>query len=97
MLSPKGPRDSLGITVAGGVGSPHGDVPVFIATMDADGPAAKTQQLQVGSGDEHMPVCVCAYCGDYVCPLHYGDKSVIVITWFVTNCPGYKTISTHEG
>uniref|UniRef100_A0A671Y632 PDZ domain-containing protein n=1 Tax=Sparus aurata TaxID=8175 RepID=A0A671Y632_SPAAU len=45
----QGPRDSLGITVAGGVGSPHGDVPVFIATMDADGPAAKTQQLQVGS------------------------------------------------
>ncbi|XP_036971893.1 multiple PDZ domain protein isoform X2 [Acanthopagrus latus] len=44
----KGPHDSLGITVAGGVGSPHGNVPVFIATLDADGPAAKTQQLQTG-------------------------------------------------
>ncbi|XP_073322064.1 multiple PDZ domain protein [Pagrus major] len=44
----KGPRDSLGITVAGGVGSPHGNVPLFIATMDADGLAAKTQQLQTG-------------------------------------------------
>ncbi|XP_070770237.1 multiple PDZ domain protein [Enoplosus armatus] len=44
----KGPCDSLGISVAGGVGSPHGNVPLFIATMDTDGLAAKTQQLQTG-------------------------------------------------
>uniref|UniRef100_A0A672I3A8 PDZ domain-containing protein n=1 Tax=Salarias fasciatus TaxID=181472 RepID=A0A672I3A8_SALFA len=43
-----GPCDSLGISVAGGVGSPHGNVPLFIATMDTDGLAAKTQKLQVG-------------------------------------------------
>ncbi|XP_037114953.1 multiple PDZ domain protein isoform X2 [Syngnathus acus] len=44
----KGPRDSLGITLAGGVGSPHGNVPLFIATMDTSGSAAKTQQLKLG-------------------------------------------------
>uniref|UniRef100_A0A3B4TFP0 PDZ domain-containing protein n=1 Tax=Seriola dumerili TaxID=41447 RepID=A0A3B4TFP0_SERDU len=38
-----GPCDSLGICVAGGVGSPHGNVPLFIATMDTNGLAAKTQ------------------------------------------------------
>ncbi|XP_030003046.1 multiple PDZ domain protein isoform X2 [Sphaeramia orbicularis] len=45
----KGPCDSLGISVAGGVGSPHGNVPLFIATMDTNGLAAKTQQLQTGN------------------------------------------------
>ncbi|XP_041641247.1 multiple PDZ domain protein [Cheilinus undulatus] len=44
----KGPFDSLGISVAGGVGSPHDNVPLFIATMDTNGLAAKTQQLQTG-------------------------------------------------
>ncbi|XP_047431060.1 multiple PDZ domain protein [Mugil cephalus] len=44
----KGPSDSLGISVAGGVGSPHGNVPLFIATMDTNGLAAKTQKLQTG-------------------------------------------------
>lgn len=44
----KGPCDSLGISVAGGVGSPHDNVPLFIATMDTNGLAAKTQQLQTG-------------------------------------------------
>ncbi|XP_029910798.1 multiple PDZ domain protein [Myripristis murdjan] len=44
----KGACDSLGISVAGGVGSPHGNVPLFIAAMDTDGLAAKTHQLQTG-------------------------------------------------
>ncbi|XP_005747077.1 multiple PDZ domain protein isoform X1 [Pundamilia nyererei] len=44
----KGPYDSLGISVAGGVGSPHGNLPLFIATMDTNGLAAKTQKLQTG-------------------------------------------------
>nr|XP_020452813.1 multiple PDZ domain protein-like isoform X2 [Monopterus albus] len=44
----KGPCDSLGISLAGGVGSPHGNIPLFIATMDTNGLAAKTQQLQIG-------------------------------------------------
>ncbi|XP_074486314.1 multiple PDZ domain protein isoform X2 [Sebastes fasciatus] len=42
----KGPCGSLGISVAGGVGSPHDNVPLFIAAMDTNGLAAKTQQLQ---------------------------------------------------
>ncbi|XP_031727827.1 multiple PDZ domain protein isoform X2 [Anarrhichthys ocellatus] len=46
----KGACDSLGISVAGGAGSPHDNVPLFIATMDTDGLAAKTQQLQVAAG-----------------------------------------------
>ncbi|KAJ0050697.1 hypothetical protein NL108_005105, partial [Boleophthalmus pectinirostris] len=44
----QGPYDSLGISVAGGVGSPHGNEPVFIATMDTDGLAAQTQQIKAG-------------------------------------------------
>uniref|UniRef100_A0A8C2YW52 PDZ domain-containing protein n=1 Tax=Cyclopterus lumpus TaxID=8103 RepID=A0A8C2YW52_CYCLU len=44
-----GPCDSLDLSVAGGAGSPHDNVPLFIATMDTDGLAAKTHQLQVGN------------------------------------------------
>ncbi|XP_060917369.1 multiple PDZ domain protein [Labrus mixtus] len=44
----RGPCDSLGISVAGGVGSPHDNVHLFIATMDTNGLAAKSQQLQTG-------------------------------------------------
>lgn len=40
--------DSLGVSIAGGRGSPLGDVPVFIAMIQASGVAAKTQQLKVG-------------------------------------------------
>lgn len=39
----KGPGDSLGISIAGGVGSPLGDIPIFIAMMNPDGLAAQTQ------------------------------------------------------
>ncbi|XP_028301758.1 multiple PDZ domain protein-like [Gouania willdenowi] len=48
VIIPKGPCDSLGISVAGGVGSPHGNVPLFISMLDSDGVAAKTQKLQTG-------------------------------------------------
>uniref|UniRef100_A0A8C5NXM7 Multiple PDZ domain crumbs cell polarity complex component n=1 Tax=Jaculus jaculus TaxID=51337 RepID=A0A8C5NXM7_JACJA len=44
----KGPTDSLGISIAGGVGSPLGDVPIFIAMMHPTGVAAQTQKLRVG-------------------------------------------------
>ncbi|XP_041837745.1 multiple PDZ domain protein isoform X2 [Melanotaenia boesemani] len=44
----RGPCGSLGISVAGGVGSPHGNVPLFIAAMDTNGLAAKTGKLQAG-------------------------------------------------
>ncbi|MGH0126151.1 UNVERIFIED_CONTAM: hypothetical protein FKN15_026120 [Acipenser sinensis] len=41
--SSQGPTDSLGISIAGGVGSPLGDVPIFIAMMHPTGVAAQTQ------------------------------------------------------
>lgn len=43
----KGPNDSLGISIAGGVGSPLGDIPIFIAMMNPVGVAAQTQKLKV--------------------------------------------------
>ncbi|XP_065601565.1 multiple PDZ domain protein isoform X2 [Cyrtonyx montezumae] len=44
----KGPADSLGVSIAGGVGSPLGDIPIFIAMMHPNGVAAQTQKLRVG-------------------------------------------------
>ncbi|NXN78201.1 MPDZ protein, partial [Bombycilla garrulus] len=44
----KSPADSLGVSIAGGVGSPLGDVPIFIAMMHPNGVAAQTQKLRVG-------------------------------------------------
>ncbi|XP_041076943.1 multiple PDZ domain protein isoform X10 [Polyodon spathula] len=51
----KGPTDSLGISIAGGVGSPLGDVPIFIAMMHPTGVAAQTQKLKVG--DRIVSIC----------------------------------------
>ncbi|XP_060720249.1 multiple PDZ domain protein isoform X5 [Tachysurus vachellii] len=51
----KGPCESLGISIAGGVGSPLGDVPIFIAMMNPAGLAAQTQQLRVG--DRIISIC----------------------------------------
>uniref|UniRef100_A0A8C2Q255 Multiple PDZ domain crumbs cell polarity complex component n=1 Tax=Cyprinus carpio TaxID=7962 RepID=A0A8C2Q255_CYPCA len=50
-----GPSDSLGISIAGGVGSPLGDVPIFIAMMNPSGLAAQTQKLWVG--DRIVSIC----------------------------------------
>eukprot|EP00066_Takifugu_rubripes_P029763 XP_011619029.1 PREDICTED: inaD-like protein [Takifugu rubripes] len=44
----RGATDSLGVSVAGGKGSPLGDIPVFIAMIQANGVAAKTHRLKVG-------------------------------------------------
>uniref|UniRef100_A0A663N6X0 Multiple PDZ domain protein n=1 Tax=Athene cunicularia TaxID=194338 RepID=A0A663N6X0_ATHCN len=51
----KGPADSLGVSIAGGVGSPLGDVPIFIAMMHSNGVAAQTQKLRVG--DRIVTIC----------------------------------------
>ncbi|XP_030194446.1 multiple PDZ domain protein isoform X1 [Gadus morhua] len=51
----KGPSDSLGISIAGGLGSPLGDVPIFIAMMNPGGLAAQTQQLK--TGDRIVSIC----------------------------------------
>ncbi|KAK5614068.1 hypothetical protein CRENBAI_011234 [Crenichthys baileyi] len=44
----KGPCDTLGVSLAGGVGSPHGNVPLFIASLDTNGLAAKSDKLETG-------------------------------------------------
>uniref|UniRef100_A0A803VCF5 Multiple PDZ domain protein n=1 Tax=Ficedula albicollis TaxID=59894 RepID=A0A803VCF5_FICAL len=51
----KSPADSLGVSIAGGVGSPLGDVPIFIAMMHPNGVAAQTQKLRVG--DRIVSIC----------------------------------------
>ncbi|NXU37940.1 MPDZ protein, partial [Drymodes brunneopygia] len=51
----KSPTDSLGVSIAGGVGSPLGDVPIFIAMMHPNGLAAQTQKLRVG--DRIVSIC----------------------------------------
>ncbi|XP_075037890.1 inaD-like protein isoform X2 [Mixophyes fleayi] len=44
----RGPNDALGISIAGGKESPLGDVPVFIAMIQASGVAARSNKLKVG-------------------------------------------------
>ncbi|XP_044054877.1 inaD-like protein isoform X2 [Siniperca chuatsi] len=44
----RGVGDSLGVSIAGGKGSPLGDIPIFIAMIQANGVAAKTHRLKVG-------------------------------------------------
>ncbi|XP_051481021.1 inaD-like protein isoform X2 [Apus apus] len=44
----RGPNDALGISIAGGKGSLLGDIPIFIAMIQATGVAARTQRLRVG-------------------------------------------------
>ncbi|XP_039465440.1 multiple PDZ domain protein isoform X1 [Oreochromis aureus] len=51
----KGPADSLGVSIAGGVGSPLGDIPIFIAMMNPVGLAAQTQNLKIG--DRIVSIC----------------------------------------
>ncbi|CAL9694923.1 unnamed protein product [Knipowitschia caucasica] len=51
----KGPSDTLGISIAGGVGSPLGDIPIFIAMMNPVGLAAQTQNLKIG--DRILGIC----------------------------------------
>lgn len=55
LISPQGPCDTLGISLAGGVGSLHGNTPLFIASMDTNRLAAKTEKLEVS--------CQCVYLG----------------------------------
>ncbi|XP_038554578.1 inaD-like protein isoform X2 [Micropterus salmoides] len=43
----RGASDSLGVSIAGGKGSPLGDIPIFIAMIQANGVAAKTHRLKV--------------------------------------------------
>ena len=38
---------SLGVSIAGGVASPLGDLPLMIADVNSTGPAARTGKIQV--------------------------------------------------
>ncbi|XP_077598686.1 multiple PDZ domain protein [Stigmatopora nigra] len=51
----KDPGDSLGVSIAGGLGSPLGDIPIFIAMMNPVGLAAQTRKLMVG--DRIISIC----------------------------------------
>ncbi|XP_070602147.1 inaD-like protein isoform X2 [Erythrolamprus reginae] len=44
----RGLNDALGISIAGGKGSPLADIPIFIAMIQANGVAARTHKLRVG-------------------------------------------------
>uniref|UniRef100_I3JQI2 PDZ domain-containing protein n=1 Tax=Oreochromis niloticus TaxID=8128 RepID=I3JQI2_ORENI len=88
-LQCRGPYDSLGISVAGGVGSPHGNLPLFIATMDTNGLAAKTQKLQVGS--DHI-IAVNGHCLEGVSHAEAVDilkktKGTVVLTRRYSSSP----------
>lgn len=75
-LPPQGPSDSLGVSIAGGKGSPLGDIPIFIAMIQDNGVAAKTHrvkvimhlQLSVHERETwtHSNECVCVQVGDRI-------------------------------
>uniref|UniRef100_A0A8C7UVP2 Multiple PDZ domain crumbs cell polarity complex component n=1 Tax=Oncorhynchus mykiss TaxID=8022 RepID=A0A8C7UVP2_ONCMY len=50
-----GPTDSLGISIAGGVGSPLGDVPIFIAMINPTSLVVQTHKLKIG--DVIVSIC----------------------------------------
>ncbi|KAJ8779714.1 hypothetical protein J1605_012598 [Eschrichtius robustus] len=57
--------DALGISIAGGRGSPLGDIPIFIAMIQASGVAARTQKLKVNKGDGEV-LSACDAVGDRI-------------------------------
>lgn len=68
----QGSADSLGISIAGGVGSPLGDVPIFIAMMHPNGVAAQTQKLRVSFSANHKGPCKSSQCSHLLHPTSYG-------------------------
>lgn len=79
MTPPQGVSDSLGVSIAGGKGSPLGDIPIFIAMIQANGVAAKTQQLKV---DHHTYGSVTQYTAAHTqvkhCVCQVGDRIVSI-------------------
>lgn len=69
----QGPADSLGISIAGGVGSPLGDVPIFIAMMHPNGVAAQTQKLRVSFPANHDGLSKSIRCFQLLSPAAYGQ------------------------
>lgn len=44
----KGPNESLGMRIGGGVGSNEGDTPIYIANINPQGPVGKSKQVKKG-------------------------------------------------
>ena len=42
--------ESLGIRICGGVSSDEGDIPIYIANMDPEGPVGKSKSVKVCLG-----------------------------------------------
>ena len=47
------PGQSLGMSIAGGIGSVTGDVPIFIASVQPEGLAASTKSIHVSGACMH--------------------------------------------
>lgn len=62
------PGQSFGMSIAGGIGSLAGDVPIFVAGMQPEGLAASTKKIQAS----HILFCYCTLCywlsNDYKSP-----------------------------
>uniref|UniRef100_A0A8C2Z0W0 PDZ domain-containing protein n=1 Tax=Cyclopterus lumpus TaxID=8103 RepID=A0A8C2Z0W0_CYCLU len=102
----KGPSDSLGISIAGGVGSPLGDIPIFIAMMNPVGLAAQTQKLKIG--DRIVSICGTSAEGmthsQAVTLLKNATGTIQLQVSKLPNClhlsispPQYKTINLERG
>ncbi|XP_064790839.1 inaD-like protein isoform X2 [Oncorhynchus masou masou] len=75
----RGPTDALGISIAGGKGSPLGDIPIFVAMIQANGVAAKTHRLKVRVSVCYDPLAVynlSPWCVFFV--LQVGDRIVSI-------------------
>ncbi|MEQ2173619.1 hypothetical protein GOODEAATRI_033895 [Goodea atripinnis] len=73
----KGVGDSLGVSVAGGKGSPLGDIPIFIAMIQANGVAAKTHRLKNLARPNHVSIsAVSVYLNRYKVQL--GDHLLFI-------------------
>lgn len=97
----KGPSDTLGISIAGGVGSPLGDIPIFIAMMNPVGLAAQTQKLKVKElakvNSSHLgprnPVGGSGVCSPEQCD----DNSASVQLGIDNECSQYQQYISHCG
>lgn len=41
------PLETLGISVAGGVNNPQGDIPIYVSNINPEGCLGKSEQIQV--------------------------------------------------
>ncbi|XP_077996399.1 multiple PDZ domain protein-like [Glandiceps talaboti] len=83
-------RSGFGFSISGGVMSPLGHVPLFIASVDPHGPAAKTELMKPGDrilaiNGESMEarthrdavIAIKAACGPITIDLTQGDENIL--------------------